>query len=199
MTSTAGLLDLRGGHRAIDFVNTVAWRGDHARRTDHLVDYADLLAWCRHAELISAKEADKLRRAARYDSTAAPREMKRAKKLREALHAVWTGDVEPALATVTTAYGNALGRRELRAGDDGGVAWVDREVTLGVPVDRLAVAAADLLTCTPLDRIRGCGDEACGWLFLDSSHRRNRRSRPRCAARPTTRTAGCGWAGTSRW
>lgn len=159
----------------IDLVNTVAWRGDPARRIDHLVDYADLLAWCRHAGLISAREAEKLRRAARSDCTGAARELGRGKQLREALHTLWTGDVPPALAIITVAHASAVRRRELRADDDGGVGWTDREVTMGVPVDRLTVAAVDLLTCTPLDRVRPCDDEACGWLFLDSSHRRNRR------------------------
>ena len=41
MTSAAAELDLRGGHPVIDFVNTVAWRGEPGRRVDYLAHYSD--------------------------------------------------------------------------------------------------------------------------------------------------------------
>jgi predicted RNA-binding Zn ribbon-like protein len=52
---------------------------------------------------------------------------------------------------------------------------VDRTRSVFTPVDRLAVAAVDLITEIPCDRVKACDDTACGWLFLDSSHRQNRR------------------------
>jgi predicted RNA-binding Zn ribbon-like protein len=174
MVSAAGQLDLRGGHAVIDFVNTVAWRGDDARRIDYLVDYSDVVAWCRHARVLSTAEADELSRAARSETAAAQRIVARAKRFREALHALWTADAPSALPTITAEYASAVRRRELRP-IDGRVAWVDRKMTFHGPVDRLAVAAVDLITEIPSDRVKQCDDAACGWLFLDSSHRQNRR------------------------
>jgi len=67
-----------------------------------------------------------------------------------------------------------LQHKELRA-IDSGIEWIDRQPTVFTPVDRLAVAAVDLITQISSDRVKACGDVACGWLFLDSSHRQNRR------------------------
>jgi predicted RNA-binding Zn ribbon-like protein len=174
VASAAGRLDLRGGHPVIDFVNTVAWRGDAPRRTDYLVDYADLVAWCRHADVVSAADAEGLAGAAGSDLDSARRTLGRAVRLRESLHALWTGGAPSALATVTDAYVSAVRHRELRLNDDG-VAWAEREMTVCSPVDRLAIGAVEVLTEVPLDRVKRCDDAACGWLFVDGSHRQNRR------------------------
>lgn len=174
MTSAAAQLDLRGGHPAIDFVNTVAWRGDAARRIDYLEGYADVVSWCSHAGVVSGAEAEGVLRAMRADEAAAHLVLARAKRLRESLHALWTGGGPAGLAAVTEAYVSAVRQRELHIADDG-VAWTERELTLRSPVDRLATDAVDLLTQIPLDRVKQCDDADCGWLFLDSSHRQNRR------------------------
>jgi predicted RNA-binding Zn ribbon-like protein len=104
----------------------------------------------------------------------ARRALTRAKQLRESLHALWTCGPPSELAAITNAYVSALGHRELRRAGNG-VRWAEREVTLRTPVDRLAANAVELLTEIPLDRVKRCDDAACGWLFLDSSHRQNRR------------------------
>jgi predicted RNA-binding Zn ribbon-like protein len=166
MESAAAHLDLRGGHPVVDFVNTVAWRGDSARRIDHLADYADLIAWCGHAGVLTAAEM----RAVPADD--APRVLALAKRLREALHSLWIDGMLDTLIGET--YMSAMGRRQLRLTDNA-VAWTEEALTTRTPVDRIAIAAVELLTQTRLERIKGCNDEACGWLFIDSSHRQNRR------------------------
>jgi predicted RNA-binding Zn ribbon-like protein len=168
VTSAAGQLDLRGGHPVIDFVNTVAWRGDPARRIDYLLDGSDLVAWSRHAGVLSPREV------IRVDEESGKRAVAEAKRLREALHALWTCEAATALETIAAAYSSALRHRELRLAD-GRVGWVDRSMTVRVAVHRLAVAAVGLITEIPLRRVKQCHDDACGWLFLDSSHRQNRR------------------------
>jgi predicted RNA-binding Zn ribbon-like protein len=174
MSSAADELDMRGGHPVVDFVNTVAWRGDVARRIDYLAHYSDLVAWCRHAGVLSSAEADEQNRAARSDPAAATRVLARAKRLRDALHALWTNEAPSALPTITAEYMSALRHRELRQ-THGRIEWIERTMTVRGPVDRLAVAAVDLITRSPTDRVKQCDDAACGWLFLDGSHRQNRR------------------------
>jgi predicted RNA-binding Zn ribbon-like protein len=172
--TTADKLALRGGHPVIDLVNTVAWRGDGARRVDNLGDYSDLVAWCRHVGVVSATEADDLMRAMRADADAARRAVARAKRLREALYALWTDGTPAALSEISAEYRTTLRHRELRM-RDGSITWVDRRWSVLTPVDRLMVAAVDLITEMPCERVKACDDAACGWLFLDNSHRQNRR------------------------
>lgn len=174
MVSAAAQLDLRGDHPVLDFVNTVAWRGDVDRRTDYLVRYPDVIAWCRHAGVVSAAEADMLARRGRSDGVAARHALERTQRFRESLHSLWVRPAPPAMTVVGQTYADALSHRELRAVGER-VSWVDRQVTLLTPLNRLAGAAVQLLTDTPLSRVKQCGDAACGWMFLDGSHRQNRR------------------------
>jgi predicted RNA-binding Zn ribbon-like protein len=168
--SAAGQLDLRAGHAAVDFVNTVAWRGDPVRRVDHLLDYADLVAWCHHAGVLTSAEAGDLVLAPTGE---ARRVLAKAKQLREALHQLWVARPSDSSSVIDGAYRAAVRNRRLDVAGDA-VIWTE-ELVPRMPVDRIAVAAVDLVTSVALSRVRQCGDVACGWLFLDTSHRRNRR------------------------
>jgi len=52
-----------GGHAALDFVNTVDWRGRPTPQ-EYLVGYAALVEWAGHAGLVDAPDAVQLRRRA---------------------------------------------------------------------------------------------------------------------------------------
>ncbi|OBI81056.1 CGNR zinc finger domain-containing protein [Mycobacterium sp. 1245805.9] len=170
--SEAAGLDLRGGHPAVDLVNTVSWRGDPLRRTEYLVDYLDLVAWARHAGVLSAGEAREL---AVSDPAAAGKALHQTVRLREALHRIWTGCGSTGDAvTIADTYRSAL-RAQRLAIDGDAAGWHEVALVPQTPLHRLAAEAVTLLTTVPLSRIKGCGDSACGWLFLDSSHRQNRR------------------------
>jgi predicted RNA-binding Zn ribbon-like protein len=174
MVSAAVELDLRGGHHVLDFVNTVAWRGDSSRRTEYLAQYSDVVSWCRHAAVVNAAEADVLDHLARSGGVATRRALEKTRRLRESLHSLWTRPTPSVLNSIGRAYADALSDSELRVTDDH-VSWAERQVTLDTPLNRLAAAAVELATDTPLSRVKQCGDAACGWMFLDSSHRQNRR------------------------
>jgi predicted RNA-binding Zn ribbon-like protein len=174
MISAAAELDLRGGHHVLDFVNTVAWRGDSSRRTEYLAQYSDLVSWCRHAAVVNAAEADVLDHLARSGGAATRQALEKTRRLRESLHSMWTRPTPSVLNIIGRAYADALSDSELRVTDDH-VFWAERQVTLYTPLNRLAAAAVELATDTPLSRVKQCGDAACGWVFLDSSHRQNRR------------------------
>lgn len=166
-------LDLRGGHVAVDFVNTVAWRGDPARTLDHLGGYPDLVDWTVRAGIVDPAEGSLLRSVADHAEAAAQVAFAEARRLREALHAIWTGDGTE-LEAISTAFGRAALRRQLRPDGDR-VHWTERELTLRTPADRLVVVAVELCTTAALSTVRACGDTDCGWLFLDASPRQNRR------------------------
>lgn len=173
--SEAANLDLRGGHPAVDLVNTVAWRGDPDRRTEFLVDYLDLVAWSLHAGVVSPREARTLARDGPSDKGVATTTLRRTRELREALHALWThcGSDRDA-EKIADAYRSALRAKRL-AFDEEVPRWDDTSLTVQTPLHRLAFESATLLTAVPRSRIKRCGDDECGWLFLDASHRQNRR------------------------
>jgi predicted RNA-binding Zn ribbon-like protein len=176
-SSAAADVHRRGGHVALDFVNTVAWRGDPQRRTDVLNGYLDLLAWAWGAQLLTRAEGDDLASAAAVDPVAAKRVLHRARRLREALHSLWTDTASAPtqdLETVAAEHTRAMRTREMRLGEDR-VDVVERGAGLAVPVGRITMPAVELLTSHRLSEVKACHSAACGWLFLDRSHRQNRK------------------------
>lgn len=187
--SPAGTMKLVGGDPCLDFVNTVGGRvaaeGSSPAATlvreDKLRSYADLLAWARHAALVSGNSARELGRRARRRPREASRVLSRAVAAREALHRVLvslTRERPPEardLAALNVELA-AVRRRERLVPGPGGLRWESTEAGSRLdsvlwPVWR---AAAALLTSGDLSRLRRCGGEGCGWLFLDRSRNRSR-------------------------
>jgi predicted RNA-binding Zn ribbon-like protein len=176
-----GRWQLVGGHPALDFVNTVDWRG-RAAPLDTLLDYAGLLAWTQLARLVNPEEAADLARQAAAEPEQATAALRRAKELREAAYRLvragaYGGDAAPE----DLARLNAVLRRYPLAAElartSSGFAWHRPRTMpdLDDPLRRLAAAAADLLTAADLRRVKACGAAECGWLFLDTSPSRRRR------------------------
>jgi predicted RNA-binding Zn ribbon-like protein len=171
------------GHASLDFVNTVGARGyaDRVLR-EKLADYPTLLSWSRLAGLSSIREMRRLRSAARHDPKRAARVLGRALRLREALYRIFKSLIEG--RRFPTADVNIL-RKELRTArarqrllvSGAGFAWRwdDSEDALDAPLWRVSQSAADLLTSADLGKLRQCGGDECGWLFLDTSRNRTRR------------------------
>jgi predicted RNA-binding Zn ribbon-like protein len=117
-------------------------------------------------------ESRRLMKQANADEAAARRALLDAKRLRESLHALFTTKSEA--EAIGEAYLAALRNRELAVRGDL-LTWVEAELNLRTAAHRITIQAVELLTSTPLSRIKRCNDDACGWLFLDTSHRQNRR------------------------
>jgi predicted RNA-binding Zn ribbon-like protein len=179
-------MKLVGGDPCLDFVNTVGGRvGAPAEptggvRDDKLAGYADLVAFALRAGLLSEPASRALlRRAARHPRQAqAVRD--RAVALREALHRMlhaFTTGRSPApadLARVNDEIAAARREEELVA-REGGLRWSWRATgSLDEPLWPIVRAAATLLTSPDLARLRRCGGDTCGWLFLDRSRNRRR-------------------------
>jgi predicted RNA-binding Zn ribbon-like protein len=188
--SSAGTMKLVGGDPCLDFVNTVGGRETSAAasptrsvvRDDKLRSYDDLLAWARHAALVSDRGARELARVARRRPREASHVLSHAVASREALHRVLVslmrGRVPPApdLAALNVELAVVRGQERLVPGPSG-LQWEpakpgSRLDSLLWPVWR---AAAALLTSGDASRLRQCGGEGCGWIFLDRSRNRSRR------------------------
>jgi predicted RNA-binding Zn ribbon-like protein len=177
----AGRLPLVGGRLCLDFVNTSSGRGTSSHK-DHLVGYNDLLAWAHHADALSNTTALELADLAARKPAAARRVLARAVKLREILFRIVTAlarKVPPApedLAALNT-YLMSANRSARLARDRRGFAWTwsSGPLQLDLPLWLIARSAAEVLTAAPLERLKSCNGEACGWVFLDQTRNGRRR------------------------
>ena len=167
---------LVGGALALDFINTVEWRGA-PQPSERLTDYGELLIWAEAAETIDRKTRLRLETAAARDpgATAALAE---AIAFRETLAALFTADApRPAPVDRLNAWlARAPERRRLAASGEH-LAWAaerDGDAFLA-PLWPVVWSAADLLVSGQAARVRACADRRCAWLFLDSSRSRHRR------------------------
>lgn len=181
---TAVQMKLIAGSLCLDFVNTVGGRtGDrNIVLRDKLHGYADLAAWSRLAGLSTAREARCLEHVAeRYPARAAAT-LARAVRLREALFRISKSilgrsapddfDVDVLRNELSIAKAH---ERLVRIGAQFVWAWDQPENALDAPLWRVARSAADLLTSGDLAKLRQCGGDECGWLFLDTSRNHSRR------------------------
>jgi predicted RNA-binding Zn ribbon-like protein len=166
-----------GGHAALDFVNTVGGRiFTTARRyevdRDRLENVPDLARWAQEAGLLPPVPAA----AARVPAGL----LERARELREALYRIFraiAGGRRPEAADLTLFNRELAGARAHErltfAGATPSFTWNTPDAP-DLPLWIVARAAAELLTSDQLSRIRLCGGEDCGWIFLDTSRNRRR-------------------------
>jgi predicted RNA-binding Zn ribbon-like protein len=177
----------RGGVPCLEFVNTLAWRLTD-RPVEYLGSYEDLLAWGRQAGLLAPDETEALSGRAATHPEEARGTLSRAVALREAVHRVLSAAIagesqdESDLSALNRELSRALSRLRVvpaasdvyvwawdRGGEDGGGPPLERPLW---PVVR---SAAELLTSPKLGRVKVCGGEGCGWIFLDESRNASRR------------------------
>ena len=186
--SSAGTMKLVGGDPCLDFVNTVGGRvpamgGARARvRNDKLVSYPDLVAFCVHAGLVGERPGRRLLRLGQARPRAARAALERALAFREALFRTLQLRMRgrrpsPADLEVLNAEVLACRSREALAARHEGLHWEWRDPAERpeAPLWLVVRATATLLTSRELVRLRQCGGDACGWLFLDWSRNRRRR------------------------
>ena len=161
------------GDPALDLVNTVHWRLSPTQRYDALATPERLVRWSERAGLLEADEAMLIAERAEQNPEEIGEALRATLQLREDLHATVIDADADAAQRLAAMYTSAQGRAELRH-VEGHWEWTDTVVTGTTILDRLARRAASLLT-TPRAEIGQCADEACGWLFLDTSRRHNRR------------------------
>jgi predicted RNA-binding Zn ribbon-like protein len=175
-----------GGDPALDLANTVGFHaGD--RPWEWLRGYPALVAWGWQAGLMTEAEAETLLAAAAQRPGDAARALERVKAVRETIYRLFAAlakglPPEPAdLGAFNAALTEAHARLRVvaRDGADGGArvewAWIggpdDFERMLWPSVR----AAVELMTGERRRLVRQCAGDGCGWLFLDTSRKRNRR------------------------
>jgi predicted RNA-binding Zn ribbon-like protein len=175
------LFDPSVGDLSLAFVDTVNWRGrDEPEEMLHTC--LDLITWSREAGLVDAPQAEILAALAQANPRQAQGVFAEALLLREALYrmisALIAGQTPlPAdMQRFNAALGSALSQRQIQAdGAHSHWAWRPTAFLLDGLLSPVLLAAAELLVSEEFTRIRACGNDECGWLFIDRSRNRSRK------------------------
>jgi len=163
-----------GGHVALTLLNTVRWRLDATQWVDDLTSYACVLDWAHQVDLVSDQEEAELRALAAAEPRWAAAEFDQFVRMREAAYAALVDGSALAVDELVVIQRQALQRARLtRAGEHW--AWSEPTLSLTTPRDRVVRQVIDLLTGPDLALLHQCEDRACGWVYLDTSPRHNRR------------------------
>jgi predicted RNA-binding Zn ribbon-like protein len=160
-----------GGHPALDFVNTAEERG-HPAAGEALVTPADLRLWGQRYGLLAASA--KL-------GADADEELGRARRARDLLYDVFTARVhgrrpsDAQLAELADLARAAYQAGRLRPADGGAIAWHWNRSDLATVRHVAVTSGLELLAADPSPRLKQCPGDHCGWIFLDTTKRGNRR------------------------
>jgi predicted RNA-binding Zn ribbon-like protein len=180
-TSRAGSLTLIGGELALDFTNTSSGRGWPTHQ-DHLRAAEDIVAWARHAKVMSPVDADWLRAEVAANDSLARRLLHRALDLREALYMIAAeiaaGRPAPPAQVDSLAKEHAACVACATLAPDGGRymwSWMPRQAAVEAVLGPVALSALATLSQADLTRVKQCQGEKCGWLFFDTTKNKSRR------------------------
>ena len=170
-----------GGRLCLDFINTVGGRvGPATVLRDKLANYRDLLEWSRLAGIANPTESRNLARLSASHQQHAEPILARAVVLREAVYRIFKSTIEgrrprPADLEILSRELRVARAHERLTHTRGAFGWtLEDEPALDRILWPVSLSAADLLTSSHLPRLRQCGGEECGWMFLDTSRNRSR-------------------------
>ena len=170
-----------GGSPSLDFANTLDWRL-RERPIELLKAFPDLVRWGRSVGAIQPVDARRLRRWSETHTRAAGNALAEAIEVREAVAAIFQAAVDgrtppaKALLRLEAACRAASAARTLVAGRAGAVwAWREESAEPDRAMWAAALDAARILTSEEAARLRQCGDDECGWFFLDTTRNKSRR------------------------
>jgi predicted RNA-binding Zn ribbon-like protein len=187
-----------GGDPAIDLVNTVDWTS-RGLENERLGDYDGVTRWAEGAGVLSPKVAAALRRRAAAhprEAEAAYRKALRARELLARLFGEIANGAAPAetLEDFNGLLGPALEHFRVVGPARGGaqrlqLGWRDLDSRLESPLWPVLWSAASLIASDEASRIRVCGGEDCGWMYVDRSRNGLRRwcQMETCGTREKTR------------
>jgi len=164
---------------ALEFVNTLAWRGSEPAESLH--SYKDVLAWFDAAKALPARALAGLHKWFDAHPADAATVFSEAIEIRETLyrllHSVATRSAPPNedLRRLNTALGAAAPRAILDRSDLGFGWRIEAQPTAAGLLAPVLWSAADILVGPDSARIRRCANDRCLWLFLDDSKNGTRR------------------------
>jgi len=173
-------IPLIAGRPVLDLVNTVSWRGDPGRSEDHLQLADHCVTWARRCGVLDDVESDELRHLMARHPGAEAGMTRGLRRLRDVTTDVVLDPTPAAIVAAEQVILDALRHSHLAVtgtnGDaGGGVArrWQISDLDAHTIARRLALDL-DALLQSPARRIGVCADNACQWVFLDTSRGQNR-------------------------
>jgi predicted RNA-binding Zn ribbon-like protein len=160
---------LVGGDLALDFVNTAEGRGGPLAG-DALTAAAELARWGQRVGLLEQRVPER-------DAG----ELARAIEARELLYALFAAQAQRRpvaphlLASLGALAAEAYAAGALESVPEGGVRWSWDPSALSTVRHAAVISAVDLLAGGRSERLKQCPGDNCGWLFLDTTKRGNRR------------------------
>jgi predicted RNA-binding Zn ribbon-like protein len=153
----------------------VSWRGDPARREDHLGTGADALTWLARVGVVAEAEAERLR----PDGEGVLRALLAVRAvLAEFVDAAVEAGLplgeRPVPDALQDGVREAIGAAALRPGPDGHRWEIDSVADPRAPGRRILLDAHELVRL-PGARVGRCADPDCGWVFHDTGRRGARR------------------------
>jgi predicted RNA-binding Zn ribbon-like protein len=173
-------LEWVGGHVALDFANTVGKAG-----SGYLHSYTDLLDWAQsqQADLIGPVSRRNLSAGSDKAMAAAFAEAETLGATLRTLFQAAARDKplpQASLDHLNTLVQKTAAWRHLAACDDYeegrklNCGWDFKGAPPMAVLGPIVWKAVELLESGPTDRVKECGGEDCGWLFLDTSKNRSR-------------------------
>lgn len=159
------------GHPALDLVNTAEERG-HPQSQDVLRSPADLRLWGRRYGLIGASTAPDENADGEFESAIAARELLYTLLLARVHRRPYPPDP---LARLGQLAGDAYQAARLKPRLDGSVSWSWSRSELATIRHVAVTSAVELLRTEPTPRLKQCPGDHCGWFFIDTTKRGNRR------------------------
>jgi predicted RNA-binding Zn ribbon-like protein len=172
---------LIAGHVALDLVNTLDNRFNESGPEELLSNYDDLLRFAVQSELLSERQARKLKRTD-ASHTEQAQVLEQVRELRETLASVAYAQLEgkeasgASLVILEEFFKQAGSQRHLTA-ENLQLTWSWRGLgrQIAAPMWLLAQSVADLMLSGHAVQLRCCASDTCRWLFLDTSKNHTRR------------------------
>lgn len=176
-----------GGDSSTDFVNTAVWTG-RGLLNDRLTGFGRLVDWAVGAGVVTAVDAARLRRAAAARPAEAEAVWRDARLLREIVQRLLAAVATDAPLDLIVARFNTIlrdvnsrlqlavaGAADRESGRAARWTWEEADERLDAVLWPVTRSTAELLASEDARRIRICGGEDCGWMYVDRSRNGLRR------------------------
>lgn len=162
------------GDSALDVLNTVDWRLNPEKAIEQFIGYEHVLAWAVESGFLTIDEHLELERLALLDPVVAASECSAFARMREDAYGAIVDRRTGETSQLVEWHRSAL--RDTGLLFEGDVwAWRDHALSLRVPRDRVVRTLIQLMHDERIRLLHQCEDDDCGWVYLDTSPRHNRR------------------------
>jgi predicted RNA-binding Zn ribbon-like protein len=187
--------ELIGGNICLDFINTLDDRPS-AQPKELLKNYYELAGFGEDTGILTPAQLDFFYERVHLAPEEADEALRRARKLREALHEIFSAVMNQKTAPRVAMdrlnanlHDAALHSRLVQSGRHLEWRFDDLTSSFNAMLWPIARAAADLLASPDVALVRACSSPTCQWLFLDTSKNHHRRwcSMKQCGNRAKVR------------